>query len=223
MTWRKRRSPAPAFRQPAPYDPRKGRYARVGVEGILSRVAMMQVVGDDETVANEDTHDNYVLCRGYDPETRKFYHSVACGKPYGLRGTNPYQLAEVIPAIKVMTRIGETPGVAETTVGHPADLDETIEILKDDAGHPIAWLLLDTGSGQRFRIFRLTEALAFGGTATANPRNWDEVAGDDVTDTTTEITVWDYIGDREGSIGHVGTGVKLGSEPYYRVIDLQCP
>ena len=35
--------------------------------------------------------------------------------------------------------------MAETTTGHPADLDETIEILEDDDENPIWWLLLDVG------------------------------------------------------------------------------
>jgi hypothetical protein len=106
---------------------------------------MMQIIGDDNTVANADTHDNYVTCRGFDPESQKFLESVNVGKPYGLRGTYPYQLAEVYPAMKARTRIGDTPGMAEYTTGHPADLDETVEILRDDDGNPIEWLLLDSG------------------------------------------------------------------------------
>lgn len=220
--WKKRASPAPFFRMPAPYMPITGKHAPIGTEGILSFCAMMQIVGDDETEENEDTHDNYVVCRGFDPDTRKFYDPINVAKPYGVRGTHPYTLAEVHPAIKARTRIGDTPGVCETTVGHPADLDETIEILRDDEGVAIEWLLLDTGIG-RFTRFELTSALVNGGTATANPRRWDVAAGEDVADTDTEITVWDYIGDREGAIGHIGTGMRLGGDPYYAVIDLECP
>lgn len=165
---RKRASPAPAFRQPAPFDPTTGQYAPIGRQGILSRCAMMQIVGDDETVTNEDTHDDYVVCRGFDPETRKFYDSLNVAKPYGIRGTNPYQLAEVYPAIKPKTALGDTSGVAATTTGHPANLAEEVEILKDDDENPIAWLLLTAPDTLQLRWGKLADELTVGGTTGVN-------------------------------------------------------
>jgi hypothetical protein len=153
MTERKLASVAPRYRQPSSYNPFTGKYAILGREGILSRCAMMQIVGDDETEANEDTHDDYVFCRGYDPESEKFYNKIAVAKPYGVRGTFPYKLAEVYPAIKPMTLLGDTAMVAATTTGQPASLTEELDILYEDApdnDHPIWWLLLDAGGGVRF-------------------------------------------------------------------------
>jgi hypothetical protein len=128
---------------------------------------MMQIIGDDETETNEDTHDNYVVCRGFDPETRKFYDNLKVAKPYGVRGTFPYQLAEVYPAIKARTALGDTPGVSATTTGQPADLDEEVEILKDDDDNPIAWLLLDA-SGMTLRWGKLDAQLNSGSSASVS-------------------------------------------------------
>ncbi len=138
--WRKRASPAPRFRQPAPYNPISGQHAELGRHGILSRVAMMQVI-------SADTHANYVVCRGYDPQTERFYDTLNVGKPYGVRGMYPYQIGEVYPAIKPRTQLGDTPGMAATSTGHPATLSEDINILTDENGDPIWWLLLDANGG----------------------------------------------------------------------------
>ena len=138
--WRKRATSAPAFRQPAPYNPLSGQHAPIGRSFPYSRIAMMQV-------AEEDTHDNYVVCRGFDPECGRFLNTVNVAKPYGIRGTNPYVVGQVFAAAKPRTALGDTPGKAETTVGHPADLDEAVMILTDDDGNPIVWLDIGTAEG----------------------------------------------------------------------------
>ena len=139
--WRKRATPAPGFRQAQPFNPIAGDYARIGTKGVVTRIAMMQVI-------EADTHDNYVVCRGFDPERGKFLNEVNVAKPYGLRGSNGvYVVGQVFSAAKPLTRLGETPGKGETTTGHPADLDEVIEILTDDAGNPVAWLDIGGGGG----------------------------------------------------------------------------
>ena len=139
--WRKRATPAPGFRQAQPFNPIAGDYARIGTKGVVTRIAMMQVI-------EADTHDNYVVCRGFDPERGKFLNEVNVAKPYGLRGSNGvYVVGQVFSAAKPLTRLGETPGKGETTTGHPADLNEAIEILTDDAGNPVAWLDIGGGGG----------------------------------------------------------------------------
>jgi len=138
--FRKRASPAPAFKQPAPFNPITGRFAPLGTSGVVTRVAMMQVI-------EADTHVNYVVCRGFDPETKRFFNTVNVAKPYGIRGAFRYVVGNVLPAIKAKTILGDTPGVAETTIGHPVDLDETVGILLDDDGIAVSWILLDTGTG----------------------------------------------------------------------------
>ena len=106
----------------------------------LTRVPMMQVI-------EEDTHDNYVVCQGYDPDYDKFFYKLSVAKPYGERGqTGIYNVGEVHPAVKPITIIGTTPGVAETT-GHPADLDEAVVKLTDENGIDVQWMLIGVGKG----------------------------------------------------------------------------
>lgn len=141
--WRKRRAPAPGFKIPAPFNPITGQHAQIGSHGILSVCAIVQVI-------EEDTHDNYVVCRGFDPADGRFYNTINVAKPYSVRGTKPYKVAEVYPAIKALGKLGFSPGVAATTTGQPADLDEEVEILKNETAegeegeNVISWLLLDT-------------------------------------------------------------------------------
>lgn len=142
MVHRRRKVPAQHFKQLPPYNPFTGEYAQLGDKADLTRVAMIQI-------AEEDTHDNYVVCRGFDPEAKKFFNAINVGKPYGVRGeTGTYTVGEVYIAVKPLTRIGETPGMAETSDGHPADLNEEVGILVDDDDNPIAWILIDDGSGK---------------------------------------------------------------------------
>lgn len=75
---RKRRSPAPAFRQPAPFNPVTGQFAMLGTGVDLTRVALMQVL---------EEHDDYLICRGFDPETKRFYNEIPVAKPYLLQRT----------------------------------------------------------------------------------------------------------------------------------------
>ncbi|GAG43279.1 unnamed protein product, partial [marine sediment metagenome] len=57
MTTRKRRQPSPDFKLPPPYNPVTGEHADLGKKGPIPAVALMQVI-------QEDTHDNYLVCRG---------------------------------------------------------------------------------------------------------------------------------------------------------------
>jgi hypothetical protein len=149
MAFRKRRSPAPGFRQPAAYNPITGYFAPIGREGIVTRVAMMQVI-------EADTHANYLVCRGFDPESERFLNSVCVAKPYGVRGTFPYVVAQILACAKARTRLGDTPGVAAVTTGHPADLDEEVGILTDDEGNPVAWI--EIGDGERGILWAKAQA-----------------------------------------------------------------
>lgn len=156
MTIRKRRNPTPGYRLPPPYNPQTGEHANLLTQGIPTHCAMMQVAADDE-------FKNYVICRGYDPRNKRFYdydtgnedkNGFPVAKPYGNRSVGVYTVGEIFPAVIPVTRIGQTAGVAATSDGHPADLDEEVEILKRDDSEdadaddgPIAWLLLDSGGG----------------------------------------------------------------------------
>jgi hypothetical protein len=155
MVFRKRATPAPAFKQPGPFNPVTGQFAKIGHPGVVSSVVMMQI-------AEEDTHDNYVVCRGYDPETRKFYAQLHVAKPFGIRGTFPYQVGEVYPTVKAhgtpgsdtQGTLGVTPGVAADTTGQPADLIEVIEILLDDEEKVISHILLDAPRAASSSVIR---------------------------------------------------------------------
>ncbi len=234
MTIRKRKPPTPAFRLPPPFNPITGKFAPLSVDGKPAYCAMMQIAADDE-------FDDYVICRGYDPESRLFFDYVEgdpdkiglpVGKPYGVRGTNPYVIGQKFPALKPITRLGETSGVAATSVGHPEDLDEEIEILYDDEGsRAIAWLLLDS-AGDTSVWFELKTsipatglagALVAGQSATAHPRDWNGAAWVTNTEAEDEFTVVDVRGvyrgrakdglsspNNEGSIGKARLNSQSG-------------
>jgi len=123
-----------------------GKHAPLAIPGEFPCCAMMQV-------AAEDTHDDYVVCRGYDPRHKRFFDyvqgdadkaGIAVGKPYGSRRLGAYVVGQIFPAFIPLTRIGQTPGVAAVSAGHPAGLDEVVNILYDENARPINWLLLDT-------------------------------------------------------------------------------
>lgn len=128
------------------------------VKGVFPYVAMMQV-------AAEDTEQDYVLCRGFDVRIGRFIDyavgdadkpGIPVAKPFGKRQVGAYTIAQIFPAIlplqtsnpspvAVEWRVGQNPGVAVTTPGHPADLDEKVDFLKDTGDVYINWMLLDAG------------------------------------------------------------------------------
>ncbi len=153
MAFLKRRRPTPGFGIPPPFSPITGEHADLRTTGRFPWCAMVQIAG-------KDTRDDYVICRGFDPRTGKFTDyeededgnptdddkpGIPVGKPYSRRAAGTYIVGQVFAAMIPVTRLGETPGVAETTQGHPEDLDEEVEILYDTGGNPVAWLLVDDG------------------------------------------------------------------------------
>jgi hypothetical protein len=129
-------------------------------------------------IAKEDVHQNYVVCRGFDTRMAKFVDYAAgddnkpgipVAKPYGKRWKSAYHIGQIFPAIlptqgrpdyvppsptAVDWRVGQNPGVAETSRGHPADLSEAInELTTDDGTKYIAWMLLDSGGTSTGELF----------------------------------------------------------------------
>jgi hypothetical protein len=117
-------------------------------------------------IAEEDTHRDYVVCRGHDTRTNKFYNTVSVAKPYGSRVVGVYTVGQVYSAILPLQgihpgrpgmdggrhaptpitapiRVGQNPGVATVSEGHPADLEEEVEELKDDDDKLINWMILE--------------------------------------------------------------------------------
>ena len=144
--FRKKRQPAPFFNMPgAPFNPTTGERAPLGAYPVRgTTLALFQVI-------EEDTHDNYVVCRGHeadsdqefrylhDPYTVPTTTPINVAKPYSVRGTNPYEIGQVIVAARIKGKLGYNPGKA-VTVGQPADLDEEISLLNDDDSVGIAWM-----------------------------------------------------------------------------------
>lgn len=144
--FRKRRQPAPHFKMPgAPFNPATGENALLGqYPNKGTTLALFQVI-------EEDTHDNYVVCRGHEADDDPYFRylhdpytvltttPINVAKPYSVRGTFPYELGQVLVAARIKGKLGFNPGKA-VTVGQPADLDEVISLLTDDAGVGIAWM-----------------------------------------------------------------------------------
>lgn len=161
MTFRKRRRPTHAFGINPPYSPLTGEHANLRDPGIYPYCAMFQV-------ATEDIYADYLVCRGFDPRIKRFVEydaddlgnkpGISVAKPYSNRHSGLYLVGHVLPALIPYTRIGETPGVAETTSGHPAGLDEEIEILSDHNDVVINWMVIDGQSS--VRRFEMTGSLA---------------------------------------------------------------
>lgn len=157
---RKRKQGTPAFKLPAPFNPVTGGHAELIKSGVFPYVAMMQV-------AAPDTERDYVLCRGFDVRIGRFIDyengnadkpGIPVAKPYSKRTVGAYTVGQIFPAVlplqtdnpspaDVLWRVGQNPGVAKTTAGHPADLDEEVEALKDANDVYINWMLLDSAGG----------------------------------------------------------------------------
>ena len=103
---RKRKQPTPHFKQPPPYEPISGQQAPLDFQGVFPYVAMMQV-------AKADTHEDYVVCRGFDIRYRIFIDyeegdadkpGIPVAKPYGKRQAGNYVIGQIFPAILPMQR-----------------------------------------------------------------------------------------------------------------------
>ena len=140
---------APKFGSPTPHNPMTGKYETLLREGFYPLCALLQV-------AAEDTHDDYVICRGFDTRERRFFDyvegdadkkGIAVAKPYGMRGLNTFEIGEIHAAFLPIYQFTErnehnqNPGKAETTVGHPEDLDEDVVFLTTDEGININWMI----------------------------------------------------------------------------------
>ncbi len=209
MTHRKRRQPTPHFKLPPSFDPMTGEHAGLQVPGVSPNCALMQV-------AAEDTHDDYVVCRGYDTRVKRFFDyvegdtdkiGISVAKPYGSRTAGSYQVGQMFAALLPLGRLGQTPSVAATSEGHPADLDEEVEILYDENDKVINWMLV--GAGERKLFGKLDDELTKGGTATMSI--WTESPLADSGDNE-EVTDW-LLGTGET----IAVGKKVVATRYYGV------
>ena len=156
--FKKRRVATPGLGH-TPYSPLAGGYADLQTKGVFPYCAMMQV-------AAEDTYEDYVICRGFDPRIMKFVDyedsnpykpGISVAKPFGNRIAGQYNIGEIYPALlpiqgsasytppspdTVEWRLGQNPGVVDgaTDDGHPADLTEAIVLLLDHNEKHINWI-----------------------------------------------------------------------------------
>lgn len=164
--FRKTRRPTPYFKIPPPFNAVTGEHEDLREYGVYPYCAMMQIADDDE-------HDNFVICRGFDPRMLRFVDyekgnpqkpGISVAKPFGKRTVDTYKKAEIYPAVlpiqgndspytspspaEIKWRVGQNPGfVSEGQEGgQPESLDDEIGILYDHNGKVINWLLLD-GAG----------------------------------------------------------------------------
>jgi len=172
---RKRKNPSPSFRMPPPFQPMSGENAPLQVEGVFPYSALLQI-------AAEDTEDNYVYCRGFDPRISKFieYESgnsdkpgIPAGKPYGKRRPGAYNIAEVFQALlplqttnpspaSVEWRISQNPGFAVGGEGHPQSLNEKIDELYTNEGKLVNYMLVDAASVGTHVLFKIERVLIDG-------------------------------------------------------------
>lgn len=208
------------------------------LEGVFPYVAMMQV-------AAEDTEDDYVICRGFDIRMDRFIDYAAgdadkpgipVAKPYGRRQSGLYRIGQVFPAIlpfqtgspspsSVPWRVGQNPGVAADSVGHPADLNETINALEDSGFTKIAWQLLDDPDGpQRFCL--AVDHPGRGVVFTVYRGTWDPDTHAWTFDTSVAIEAIDWFnGAPEPNSGARCWGVERPSNTYgviVEVLELDC-
>jgi hypothetical protein len=157
--FRKRKQPAPHFKLPPPYQPMSGEHAPLQITGVFPYCAMYQV-------AAEDTEVDYVLCRGFDVRINRFIDYAAgdankpgipVAKPFGNRKVGAYTIGQIFAAFlplqssnpsptSVEWRVGQNPGVCETTEGHPADLYEKVDELYTTEGKAVNWMFVDSAS-----------------------------------------------------------------------------
>ena len=160
-------------------------------------------------VAVEDTHDNYVICRGYDPRIKKFFDyvegdpdklGIPVAKPWSNRTAGAYTVGQIFPAVIPLTKIGQTPGVRDPgedeedpLLGQPADLDEEVGILYTDEAveadrKVVNWLLLEGGGEGSTKFAKLDATLNAGSSCEASI--W---SGDPLADSGDNVTVNDWL------------------------------
>jgi hypothetical protein len=159
--FRKRRRPTPHFKIPSPYNPIQGENANLRQDGVSPFCAMVQVM-------EEDTYDDYVICRMFDTRILKYIENVSVAKPFGKRLPDTYEIGEIYPAllptqgnanfmdfrqvvytppspVAVQWRVGQNPGVVVGGLegGQPEGLSDVIQVLYDHNGKAVNWILLD--------------------------------------------------------------------------------
>ncbi len=170
--FRKTRRPTPHFQIPPPFNAVTGEHDDLREYGVYPYCAMMQIAEDDE-------HENFVICRGFDPRLLRFVDyeadnikkpGISVAKPFGKRTVGTYQKAEIYAAVlpiqgnatpytppspvEVKWRLGQNPGYVALGAeegGQPGSLDDEVAILYDHNDKVINWILLDSAKSSTSR------------------------------------------------------------------------
>ena len=166
---------------PPPYQPITGERETLRAEGVFPYCAMMQV-------AAEDTHDNFVICRGFDTRIKKYINydaddpdnkpGISVAKPYGNRHVGIYTIGQIFPAFLPLCWLdkdagtstyplsqSQNPGCVEDLVGvpyyqgQPVSLTETLSPLYDHNAKAINWMLIGDEAISKVIEFTLTAAI----------------------------------------------------------------
>lgn len=146
MTFRKRRRPTPGYGIPPPFNPMQGENANLRQDGVSPFCAMMQI-------AAEDTYENYVICRGFDPRILRFIDyaegdankpGISVAKPYGKRAISTYSIGEIYPALLPTQGNTEYSGFRQVTYTPPSPVAVPWRVGQnpgyvadsDNGGHP---------------------------------------------------------------------------------------
>lgn len=242
MVIRKRKNPSPDFNLPPPFQPMTGEHAKLLVEGKYPYCALMQVV-------EEDTHCNYVVCRGWDPRSRVYLTETPgfpVAKPYSRRMKGLYRVGEVYPALlplpagfidgdKTVPRIGQNAGRTEGTItdcrSHPEDLDQEVVLLQDDDGTYVNWMFLDQGPPRVYfelqsPILQFESNIVDAWQKTWDPSDSGGDGGFTFCGNTIKVGDLNEVG-HEAGIGGYGSGVMYPrlNDPYWVCVidDLCCP
>ena len=235
---RKRTNPAQGFGIPPPFDVFTGEFAKLRTGGVHPYCAMMQVAAED-TYANYVICRGFDprMLKFIDYEAGNADKpGISVAKPYGTRVVGYYQIGQVHPALLptqgtvsdgtpsaqnyvppsptgIEWRLGQNPGKAATTAGHPATLNEAIQSLTDHNDKSVQWMLIDSGAAISLFRFTLNEDM---GETTAN-----EAAADllelDGTDTDDDVDILDPAGVWANAVDTAaGLALRVG-EDYYAV------
>lgn len=119
--FRKIRRPTPHYKIPPPFNPITGGNADLQVDGAYPYCSMMQI-------AEEDTYEHYVICRGFDTRIARFVDyekgnpdkpGISVAKMFGSRGSEEYgvgqgsarkfRVGEIFPAFLPTQGVGAFP------------------------------------------------------------------------------------------------------------------
>lgn len=134
---------------PPPYNPVHGQFAPVGPQVDLTRVCAFQI---------KEVHDNFLVCRGYDGDSRQFLNEVRVAKPFTLRAKrivngevvngeeapspNPaYTKGDIIYAAKVRSKFRDNP--CQPTGETDDDDFPELEAMKTDEEDAISFVDLN--------------------------------------------------------------------------------